>query len=165
VLVDCSSQFIYLSFRNDIYNTFILDNTFLLCLYHLHLNREEGTVSTAFRNCGSEGSACGWRCNAPPISGSFEFDPGVLRPSRSPWQSNLSGKLTVPPRQHGRTEGFFQSWGWTPCDLGQCKSGFKAKIASFQVRGFVPFLLKSFSTGKEPHLDIPLHFFPRGEPP
>ena len=120
-------------FGHDI--IFILDNTFLLCLYHLHLNREEGTVSTAFRNCGSEGSACGWRCNAPPISGSFGRDPRLLRTERLRWLNNLSGKPTGARTGQPRN-------ARAPCDLGLCKNDLKAKIAASKVRGFMPFLFK-----------------------
>jgi hypothetical protein len=115
-------------------------------LYSSHLNRREGTVSTASRNCGSEGSACGWRCNAPPISGSRRLTPWILRSTRLKWLNNPSGKQQ------------------TPCDLGLCKSKLKAKTAASRTCGFTPFFQKLFYR-QGATIGHPPPFFPRPQPP
>ena len=75
---------------------------------------QEGTVSTASRNCRFHVQRLrGWGNYAPQSSGSQGQDPWILRSTRLRWLNNPSGK-------HQK-----------PCDLGLCKHETGVKDAAF----------------------------------
>jgi hypothetical protein len=116
-------------------------------------------MSTAFRYQETGCSVCGWRCNTPPISGSFEQDPRLLRTERRGWLNNLIGKRTVPPTLFRKVEKLFGRGRWAACDLGLCKNDLKAKIAVSETCGFVRFFHKKLYIDKEPRSGTPLRLF------
>ena len=52
-------------------------------------------MSTTFRYCGSEGSACRRGSYVPPASGSFVGGPWAIRPKRLQWLTNITAGFKI----------------------------------------------------------------------
>jgi hypothetical protein len=52
-------------------------------------------MSTTFRYCGSEGSACGRGSYVPPASGSFVGGPWTLRSKCLQWLTNITAGFKI----------------------------------------------------------------------